>query len=60
MQRGKIRKLDKTEISGNCCTDFLVNFCCPCCAVIQQYKEVEIRRDKIINDGYRPQPQMQS
>lgn len=30
---------------GNKCTDCLTPFCCPCCAVIQEYTEVEKRRE---------------
>ena len=60
LQREKIRNLDGNKIDGGCCGDFCSNFCCPCCAVIQQYKEVESRRDrnKINRDGYKHQPGM--
>ncbi len=35
--------------------------CCPCCAVIQQYKEVEMRRDAKVNKvGYQAPPGMQA
>ncbi|KAK4238321.1 PLAC8 family-domain-containing protein [Achaetomium macrosporum] len=43
MQRNKIR--DKYRIEGGICGDIMTNLCCPCCSVIQQYKEVEMRRD---------------
>ncbi|KAK4458380.1 PLAC8 family-domain-containing protein [Cladorrhinum samala] len=43
LQRGEIRK--KHNIEGNGCGDFCVSLCCPCCGTIQQYKELEQRRD---------------
>lgn len=42
-QRGHIRK--KYGLPGGGCGDCMRNWCCPCCSVIQQYREVEKRRD---------------
>ncbi|KAK3904494.1 PLAC8 family-domain-containing protein [Staphylotrichum tortipilum] len=51
IQRTKIRK--RYGIEGGVCGDFWRNLCCPCCSVIQQYKEVEKRRDALVNKaGY--------
>lgn len=59
IQRGKIRKT--YGIHGGACGDLCVNLCCPCCAVIQQYKEVEMRRDAHLNNqGYQKQQPMQA
>ncbi|GAB1318430.1 hypothetical protein MFIFM68171_08640 [Madurella fahalii] len=60
LQRGDIRS--KYHIDGGCCTDCLANWCCTCCAAIQQFKELEIRRDARMPDkaGYQPQAPMQA
>ncbi|KAL2127497.1 hypothetical protein VTI74DRAFT_10629 [Chaetomium olivicolor] len=60
LQRGRIRS--KHGIKGNVCGDLMANLCCPCCSVIQQYKEVEKRRDAgprgPVKVGYQGQPPM--
>ena len=38
--RGSIR--NRHNISGGCCSDFLATFCCPCCALMQETKEVNL------------------
>jgi hypothetical protein len=62
IQRGKIR--DKYRIEqGGLCGDIMTNLCCPCCAVIQQYKEVEMRRDAATGPskmGYQGQAPMRA
>lgn len=57
LQRKEIRKMHGIE--GGMCGDLCSNWCCPCCAVIQQYKEVEMRRDARVNKtGYQQQAPM--
>jgi hypothetical protein len=41
MDRTEIR--EKFGISGSVGTDFLYSFCCSCCVIIQNAKEVEKR-----------------
>ncbi|KAK4243098.1 hypothetical protein VTI28DRAFT_2337 [Corynascus sepedonium] len=55
IQRRSIRV--KYGIEGNSCTDFALNGLLPCCAVIQQYRELEIRRDAG-QGGYQKQAPM--
>ncbi|KAL2173162.1 PLAC8 family-domain-containing protein [Thermothelomyces heterothallicus CBS 202.75] len=61
IQRRQIRLM--YGIEGNCCCDALITGCLPCCAVIQNYKEVDFRRDNQnawgIKDGYKRQLPMQ-
>jgi hypothetical protein len=47
-------------IEGGTCGDLCANWCCPCCSVIQQYKEVEMRRDarQVNKAGYQQQAPM--
>lgn len=57
LQRGQIRV--KHGIEGGKCGDMWANLCCPCCSAIQQYKELEIRRDARLNTkGYQGQAPM--
>jgi hypothetical protein len=60
LQRGKIR--EKYNIDGGSCGDFCANGCLPCCAIIQQHKEVEMRlkEDRATNMQYQRQPQMRA
>ncbi len=59
LQRKSVRNFGDNKIEGGCCGDFCTNFCCPCCAVIQQYKEAEYHRDRrVIREGYKSQPGM--
>ncbi|KAK4139207.1 PLAC8 family-domain-containing protein [Dichotomopilus funicola] len=57
-QRRSIRRM--AGIESNVCCDFIINGCCPCCALIQQQKELEIRRDVRLaaKQGYQAQPPM--
>ncbi|KAK4031268.1 PLAC8 family-domain-containing protein [Parachaetomium inaequale] len=59
LQRKRIRVKHKIE-GGNTCSDFCINGCLPCCAIIQQYKEVDLRRQEqiMIKKGYQPNPDM--
>ncbi|KAH6857104.1 PLAC8 family-domain-containing protein [Chaetomium sp. MPI-CAGE-AT-0009] len=58
VQRKKIREMHGIE--GGTCGDLCANWCCPCCSVIQQYKEVEMRRDarQVNKSGYQQQAPM--
>ncbi|XP_024978545.1 protein MID1-COMPLEMENTING ACTIVITY 1-like [Cynara cardunculus var. scolymus] len=39
------RKLRNTfNIRGGCCHDFVLHFCCCCCALVQELREIEMRR----------------
>ena len=40
-QRGKIRTM--SSIGGSECGDCMLNFCCPCCSITQQYSDVKKR-----------------
>ncbi|KAK4152981.1 PLAC8 family-domain-containing protein [Chaetomidium leptoderma] len=58
-QRNDMRK--RYQIEGGSCGDMWKNLCCPCCSVIQQYKEVEMRRDARANKvGYQTQAPMRA
>ncbi|KAL1989146.1 hypothetical protein VTN96DRAFT_3693 [Rasamsonia emersonii] len=53
IRRGEMR--DRFGITeGNCCTDCMASFCCPCCALIQQEKEAKTR----LGDGQGMAPPM--
>ncbi|KAL2760960.1 hypothetical protein ACRALDRAFT_1073412 [Sodiomyces alcalophilus JCM 7366] len=39
MQRAQVR--EKFQLSGNCITDLALSFCCACCTLVQQEKEVQ-------------------
>ncbi|KAK4096070.1 hypothetical protein N658DRAFT_402370, partial [Parathielavia hyrcaniae] len=60
LQRRDIRK--EYNIGGSWCGDACCNFCLPCCAVIQQHKEVKMRvkptGNRATNVPYQGQPQM--
>ncbi|KAK3290452.1 PLAC8 family-domain-containing protein [Chaetomium fimeti] len=58
LQRKKIR--EKHGIEGSTCGDLCVNWCCPCCSVIQQLNELEMRRDarQVNKAGYQQQAPM--
>ncbi|EQL02446.1 hypothetical protein G6O67_008432 [Ophiocordyceps sinensis] len=55
MKRGEIR--DRYGIKGSDCEDCAVSFCCSCCAMIQQDKEVKWRTAGLapITQGYQSQ-----
>jgi hypothetical protein len=55
-QRGEIRR--EHGINGSECGDCMWNFCCPCCSIIQQYSDVEKRRDALNEIGYQSEPDM--
>ena len=58
LQRDRIRVKHKIK-GGNPCGDFCINGCLPCCAIIQQYKEVDLRRKaRINNKGYQQNQDM--
>jgi hypothetical protein len=41
------------------CGDICANLCCPCCSVIQQYRELEMRRDAgVVTKGYQGEAPM--
>jgi len=58
MKRQEIR--EKFGIEGSGGSDCFTAYCCPCCALIQQEKEV-IKRTSSgpVVSGYKPQPGMQ-
>ena len=58
LQRKRIREMN--GIKGSVVGDLCYNWACPCCAVIQQYKEVEMRRDarQVNKTGYQQQAPM--
>jgi hypothetical protein len=33
----------KYGIGGDCCTDCLIWWCCPCCAGVQEFREMNLR-----------------
>jgi len=55
MNRGRIRK--KYHIEGNPCTDCLASFCCTCCDLIQQDKQVK-GKEQMAPAGYQKPPAM--
>lgn len=46
-------------IKGSDTTDCCVSFWCPCCAIIQQDKEVIAHSPLPVGQGYQAQPPMQ-
>ncbi|KAK3317913.1 PLAC8 family-domain-containing protein [Apodospora peruviana] len=57
-QRRAIRKRYGIN-DGNGCTDCLKPWCCPCCAAIQEYTELEKRREAgVYKQGYQMQAPM--
>ncbi|KAL2255523.1 hypothetical protein VTK26DRAFT_3188 [Humicola hyalothermophila] len=57
IQRGKVR--EDRGIEGSACGDFCASLCCPCCVMIQQYKELEYKRDhEAIQKPYQAQAPM--
>ena len=38
-QRGEIR--ERLRLNGNGCSDCLVSWCCACCALVQEEREVQ-------------------
>lgn len=40
------------DIDGNACSDCLTSWCCPCCVLVQEHKEVEERRVPDNRQGY--------
>ncbi|KAK3938675.1 PLAC8 family-domain-containing protein [Diplogelasinospora grovesii] len=62
-QRRAVR--EKYGIEGGCMRDVCTGFCCPCCAAIQEYTELEKRQAaaKHMNvdmNGYQAQPGAQA
>lgn len=56
-QRGKIR--EKYGIKGSSTNDCCVSYWCPCCATVQNDKEVVSRTKGLVTDGYQQQGGMQ-
>ena len=56
-QRGEIR--EKYGIEGSGCGDCCTAFWCPCCAMVQNDKEVRMRSSGVDTSGYQPQGGMQ-
>jgi Cys-rich protein (TIGR01571 family) len=46
LNRGRLRA--SLNIKGDCCTDCLMWWCCPLCAVIQEYKEAKLSKKRAI------------
>jgi hypothetical protein len=56
MKRGEIR--DRYNIRGDAVTDCLLSWCCHCCSLIQQEKEVigRQRQAGLVQQGYAAPP----
>jgi len=55
MSRGKIRS--RYNLEGSVCTDCLASFCCTCCDLVQQDKEVK-NQQHLAPAGYEKPPKM--
>ncbi|PYI31231.1 PLAC8-domain-containing protein [Aspergillus indologenus CBS 114.80] len=55
IRRGEMR--ERFGIEGSCCGDCCTTFCCGCCALIQEEKEMELRTRPEFT-GYQAAPQM--
>ena len=55
-QRGQVR--EKYGIEGSGCGDCCTAFWCPCCAMVQNDKEVRTRSSGVNTSGYQPQSGM--
>jgi len=47
--RGLIRQ--SKDIEGSALTDALLHYCCPCCALIQEAREMEVMGYSMAGDG---------
>ncbi|KAG2415119.1 hypothetical protein HFD88_006310 [Aspergillus terreus] len=50
MKRGEIRK--RFNIEGSGAGDCFSSYCCPCCTLVQNEKEVEFQSTRIQQSGY--------